>query len=155
MKTPLVFLCICACATGCDPGLFYSIPGAKTVRADGVRYVVPLADGIEARFHASIFTIHGRTEVQVVNNSGSAVEFQSAPTVLVAGNGSPLATRCELPGEQRVSIAVGQTLTIRCGFEARLRRFSYEPEFENLTLRQPGLSANGRQLQVVARMVGS
>jgi hypothetical protein len=148
-------LIVAVCAMACDPGLFYSIPGTRTVRADGVRYVVPVAQGVEARFQASIFTIHGRTEVQVVNGSGSTIEFRPAATVLFAGDGSTLVARCELPAEPRVSIATGETLTVRCGFEARLRLFSYEPAFEALTLRQPGVSMNGKQLDIVARMVGS
>lgn len=160
MNKVLGLFCVAACTAGCDPAMFYSIPGARVVRAesgraDEGRYAVMVADGIEARFHASIFTIHGRTEVQVVNTSASSVEFQPTPTVLVAGNGSRVPTTCDLPNQQKLSVAAGRTLTVHCKFEVPLRGFSYESEFRSVTLRQPGITVNGKAVDVVARMTGS
>lgn len=135
--------------------MHYSIPGAKTVRANGVRYVADIGDGIEARFYASAFTIHGHSEVQILNNSAATVDFEPTPTLIVAGNGARVPVRCQLPDQQKVSIRKGETVTVVCGFEARLRRFSYEPEFETLTLSQFGFSIDGKPLDVVASMRGS
>ena len=157
MRGLFTLLYIVTSASACDPVMYFSIPGAKTVRAgaDGGRYVLAIGDGIEARFHASVFTIHGHTEVQVVNNSEAAIEFAPTPTLLVAANGSRVPAQCELPGPQKVSIPKGQAVTVVCGFEARLRGFSYEPEFKALTVTQPGFSKGGKPLEIVARMSGS
>jgi len=153
-----LFLPLCAvlCAEACDPGRHYSIPGAKAVRADGVRYVAAIGDGIEARFYANIFTIHGWTEVQVLNNSVDPIEFQPTPTLIVGGDASEVPARCALPSEKKLAIERGQMMTVRCEFEARLRRLSsYEPAFDTLTLVQPGFSRGGKALVVVASMRGS
>ena len=125
------------------------------VRADVVRYVAAIGDGIEARFYANIFTIHGWTEVQVLNNSVGPIEFQPTPTRIVGGNAFEVPARCTLPNEKKIVIERGQMTTVRCEFEARLRRLSYEPEFDNLTLVQPGFSRGGKALVVVASMRGS
>jgi hypothetical protein len=151
----LLVLWIAVGIAACDPVRSYTIPGARSVQADGARYVVALADGIEARFHASIAITHGSTAVQVINNSAGPIEFRPAPTVLVTKDGARLPATCHLPGEPTLSIAAGQTVTVTCGFQARTSGFSYEPEFQSLTLMQPGFSRNGRPLEVVAKMLGS
>jgi hypothetical protein len=93
--------------------------------------------------------------VQVVNNSAGPIEFRPAPTVLVTKDGARLTATCRLPGEAAVSIAAGGTVTVSCEFQARTSGFSYEPQFQTLTLMQPGFSKNGRPLEVVAKMLGS
>jgi hypothetical protein len=155
IKQLFTLFCAAVCLSGCDAAMNYTIPGARSVRADGLWYVVPLAEGIEARFHANILMSHGGTVVQVINNSDSLVEFRPAPTVLVTGNGTRLPAGCKLPGEERVLVAKGQTLAVACGFQAWLRRFSYEPDFGVLILMQPGLSIDGKPLEIIATMRGS
>jgi len=155
MKNLVALVFIVICATACDPILFYSIPGSRTPPAEDAWYAVPVTQGVEARFHAYIFTIHGQIDVQVVNNSPSTVAFRPTATVLVAGDGSQLPAKCELPNEPQVSIATGQTVTVRCTFEVPLRGRTYEPPFKTLTVRQPGVSMDGKPLDIVAHMVGS
>jgi hypothetical protein len=154
MKHLLAPVFLVVCATACDPVLLYTSPAGRTVHDENAWYVVPVAQGVEARFRASVFTIHGRSEVQVVNNSPSTVEFRPAATVLVAGDGSQLPAKCELPSERQVSIVTGQTVTVRCTFEVPLRGRTYEPAFKTLTVRQPGVSMDGKQLDIVGQMVG-
>ena len=75
--------------------------------------------------------------------------------MLVAGDGSQLPAKCELPSESQVSVATGQTATVRCTFEVPLRGRTYEPAFKTVTLRQPGFSMNGKPVEIVGHMVGS
>jgi hypothetical protein len=154
MRVSLVVICVCLGVAACDPGRLYSIPGAKIIRADGVAYVAIIADGVEARFQARIFSVRGWTEVQVVNNAAEPIEFHPAATVIVGANAARIPAECQLPPGP-VLLAQGKAVTIRCGFEARVQRFSYEPQFETLTLFQPGFSRGGKALPVVASMRGS
>jgi len=146
-----VFL-LAACLA-CDPALGYTLPGARTVQADGVRYVVDLGGGVEARFYAGIFTIHGDTAVEVINGSPSAVTFQPTATTLTDARGGSVPAQCQLP-TTTVVLAQGQSVSVRCRFEGRLAplSLSYEPEFKNLTLVQRGFSQNGKALAIVAKM---
>jgi hypothetical protein len=158
MTSRLGLLALAACVS-CDAALSYTLPGARTVQgADprAPRYVVDVAEGVEARFHASTFTTDGRTEVQVMNSSPSAVTFRATPTLLKDSRGGSLRADCQLPREETTVLAKGQSISIVCRFEARLRTmgFWYEPEFKSLTLEQPGFSQDGHALTVVAEMHG-
>lgn len=152
MKTRLLVL-VLAFGPACDPALGYTLPGARTVQADGVRYVVDVGGGVEARFYANIFTIHGDTSVEVINGSPSAVTFQPTPTTLTDARGGSVPAQCQLP-TATVVLAQGQSVSVRCRFEGRLApmSLSYEPEFKSLTLVQPGFSQNGKALAIVAKM---
>jgi len=145
-----------AACLSCDAALGYTLPGARTVQGDGPRYAVDVAEGIEARFHASTFTTEGRTEVQVINSSPSSVTFRATPTLLRDSRGGALRADCQLPREETTVMAKGQSVSVKCRFEARLRPMSfwYEPEFKSLTLIQPGFSQSGRALTIVAQMRG-
>lgn len=156
MRVRILFglLCAVSCVAGCDPGRSYSIPGARSVRADGLLDAIAVEDGVEARFRASIFTIHGWSEVQVVNVAAEPIEFQPESTLIIGADGSRIPAECKLPTE-KVQLARGQMISVRCGFTARLRRSSYEPQFDNLTLFQPGFSRSGKMIAVLANLRGS
>lgn len=143
------------CLVGCDPGRSYVIPGAREVRADGVGYVAGADEGVEARFYASLFTISGSVEIRIVNKSPVPIEFQPTPALLLGADAVRIPVRCQLPAERKVILEQGQTLTIRCGFDAKWRGGSYVPALDTLTVLQPGLSRAGQELVVLASMRGS
>lgn len=141
-------------SAGCDPGLFYKIPGARFMDDGGRHFLVDVDQGVESGFYASVFIFGGNAEVRVVNRSATPIEFDLSPTEIRDAKGTVIPTKCELAGHAKpVIISSGQLFTVRCGFTLRPKGTKfYDQEQYILMISQPGFSQKGKPLSIVAAM---
>jgi len=148
--------CLAALA-GCDPGFVYVIPGAPSMLDNGQRYVVNVGGGVEARFHASVFTSSGTVHVQVINQSEDAIQFRFAPPEITFGAGRPVhEKRCEQHyAEDAIPIPRGKTIEVSCRFVVtEIEPGGYSSDYRSLHVELPGFSRNGAPLKIAATMQG-
>ena len=140
---------------GCDPGFNYVIPGAPANQRNGLLFVVRVADGVEARFNAGIFTSSGSVHVQVVNQSDDPIQFRFAPAEITFGGGKPVhEKRCveDFPAEP-ITIHRGEMITVSCRFVVNeIGPGGYSSDYRYLHIALPGVSRNGAPLKVAATM---
>jgi hypothetical protein len=148
---------------GCDPGFVYMLPGAQRLADDGpIRYAVRADDDVLARFRASVFTVHGGVEVDVLNQGDTPLSFVPTATLIVYADGSRVEPRdCrfwKLPAmgvSQGIEvIGNGQGERISCGFDIHVGFWRpYRPETARVSIRQPGFWRSGRPLEIHASMI--
>lgn len=157
MRRAVAVLLLMLAVGACDPGWVYTLPDAKPLNDEGVRYSVEVGKGVRALFSASVFTSDGGARVEVVNESDEPVSFDLSPTIILDAAGQPVADKqCATPGLSAPTILrKGDRANIRCGFHVNPSNnhfFCCNEGLRLLTLSQPGFSQSGRALPVKATM---
>jgi len=139
---------------GCEPGFSYVVPGARTVHSNGLRSLVKVADGVEARFYASVVIKSGMIDVQILNQSEDRIEYRFADPEITYAGGKPLPeTKCSNPSpDQPIALARGTMVAVTCRFVVKEIGSGYIHDYRYLRIELPGFSRNGAPLKVAATM---